>query len=109
MSGSGSSGGFGSGGIGGKSIDCSNFSFETYINSPAQEEVNKLSLGDTLKVDLVVHGSVEVVQIMNGNDVVGGIVDKGPSLKQCLQNGFEYKATVREISGAAVKIFVESL
>ena len=109
MSGSGSSGGFGSGGSGGQSIDCSNFSFETHIHSPVQEEVDILSVGDILSVKLAVIGAVEVVQILNNDSVVGGIVDRGPSLKQCLEDGFEFQATVRSISGAAVKIFVQSV
>ena len=109
MSGSGSSGGFGSGGSGGQSIDCSNFSFETHIHSPVQEEVDKLSVNDVLSVNLAVIGAVEVVQILNGRNVVGGIVDRAPSLKQCLADGFEFEAAVRSISGAAVKIFVQSV
>lgn len=107
MSGRGSSGGFGSGGSGGQNIDCGNFSYETHIHSPAQEEVAKLSVGDFLSVDLAVIGSIEVIQILNGYDVVGGIVDQGPRLKQCLALGFKFEAIVRSISGAAVKIFVK--
>lgn len=109
MTGSGSSGGFGSGSSGGQSVDCSNFSFETHINSPVPEEVGRLNVGDTLVVELAIRGSVEVVQILSGNNVVGGIVDRAPRLKQCLENGFEFTATVRSISGAAVKIYVESV
>jgi len=109
MSGSGSSGGFGSGGSGGQSIDCSNFSFETHIHSPVQDEVDKLSMGDILSVELAFIGAIEVVQILNNGNVVGGIVDRGPSLKQCLRDGFEFQAIVRSISGAAVKIFVQSV
>jgi len=108
MSGSGSSGGFGSGGSGGH-IDCSNFSFETHIHSPVQDEVDKLSGGDILSVELAVIGAVEVVQILSKGNVVGGIVDRGPSLKRCLGDGFKFQATVRSISGAAVKIFVQSV
>ena len=107
MSGSGSSGDFGSGA--GQGVDCSNLSFETHINSPVQGELDKLSIGDVLVVELAVRGSVEVVQVLNGSDAVGGIVDRAPSLKQCLESGFEFKATVRDISGAAVRIYVESV
>jgi hypothetical protein len=107
MSGSGSSGGFGSGGNGGH-IDCSKFSFETHINSPDPTEVAKLSVGDILEIVLAIRGTVEVVQVLNGSNVVGGIVDRAPSLKQCLDKGFKFTATVRSISGAAVKIYVES-
>lgn len=108
MSGSGSSGGFGFG-SGGQNIDCSNFSFETHIHSPFQKEVDKLKVNDVLVVKLAVLDSVEIVQILNGKNVVGGIVDQGPRLKQCLEKGFKFKATVRSKSGAAVKIFVDSL
>lgn len=108
MSGSGSSGGFGSGG-GGSRIDCGNFSFETLIQSPDQNEINKLSVGDVLSVELAILGAVEVVQVVNTGRVVGGLVDRGPSLKQCLEKGFNFKATVRSISGAAVRIFIESV
>ncbi|WP_125911843.1 hypothetical protein [Kiloniella majae] len=108
MSGSGSSGNFGSGGSGGHRIDCGNYSFETHINSPVLGEVNKLNLGDTLQVDLSVMNSIEVVRILNKGNVVGGIVGQAHNLKQCLDQGYNFKATVRSISGAAVKIFVES-
>lgn len=108
MSGSGSGGGFGSGGAGGKSVDCENFSFETHIHSPNQFEISKLSVGDILKVTLSVINGVEVVQIVNNSNIVGGLVEQGNKIRQCLELGFHFDAHVRSISGAAVRIFVQS-
>lgn len=108
MTGSGSSANFGSPANTGQ-IDCGKFTFETYISSPDPTEVAKLSIGDSLIIELAIRGSIEVVQVLNGSNVVGGIVDRAPSLKQCLEKGFSFTATVRNISGAAVTIYVESV
>lgn len=105
MSGSGSGGGYGSGG-GGQSIDCSTLSFETIISSPVPEQIQQIDVGDDLGIILTRLGSTEIVQVMNDDQVVGGLVDKAPLIKECLDSGFGFAATVRSISGAAVKIFV---
>jgi hypothetical protein len=109
MSGSGSNGGFDSGAGGGRSIDCRNFCFETHIHSPVQAELTNLTVGLVLDVIVSTIGTIEVVQILNNGVVVGGLVDQAPRIKACIENGFNFTATVRSISGAAVKVFVQSI
>ena len=109
MSGSGSSGGFGSGGTGGRGVDCENFSFETHIHSPNPNELPNLSVGIELNVTVAMVDGYEVVQLMLNGRVVGGIVDQGDRVKQCISHGFNFVAKVRKISGALVKIFVQSV
>lgn len=109
MSGMGSSGGFGSGGAGGGNFDCADFCFETHIHSPNPNTISSLNVGDILYVVLATINGVDVVQVQNANGVgVGGLVDRGPRIRQCLELGFRFTATVRGISGAAVRIFVQS-
>lgn len=105
MSGSGSGGGFGSGGSGGV-VDCGNFSFETHIHSPDPQEVGQLTVGMVLSVVLEELDGIQVVQVRNGNNVIGGLVDNGPKIRKCLAARYSFSAMVREISGAAVRIFV---
>ncbi|WP_414828938.1 hypothetical protein [Alteromonas sp. H39] len=107
MSGSGSGGGFGSGGTGG-SFDCSTLAFETHINSPLPAEIAKLSVGDILHIDLSNMNGIQVVRVTYQGNVVGGLVDQNIRMKQCLEQGFSFNAIVRSISGAAVKVFVSA-
>ncbi len=108
MSGSGSGGGFGSGGAGSGSFDCSTLAFETHINSPVPAEIAKLSIGETLHIDLSTMNGIQVVRVTNQGYVVGGLVDQNIRIKQCLEQGFSFNAVVRSISGAAVKLFVSA-
>ena len=105
MSGSGSGGGFGSGGSGGV-VDCAEFSFETHIHSPDPQDVGQLAVGMVLSVVLDELDGIQVVQVRNGNSVVGGLVENGPKIRKCLSAGYSFSAIVRGISGAAVRIFV---
>lgn len=109
MSGMGSGGGFGLGGAGGRSVDCATLSFETHIHSPKQQYIGNISVAETLDVILATMNGIQVVQIRKSDGtIVGGLVEKGPKIRECLEAGYIYTATVRSIQGAAIRIFVQS-
>lgn len=109
MSGMGSGGRSGMGGAGGRSFDCATFSFETYIHSPQPQNIGNISVGEILEVVLAIMNGIQIVQIRKQDGtVVGGLVEKGPRVRECLKAGYIYTATVRDIQGAAVRIFVQS-
>ena len=81
MSGSGS-GGFGSGGVAGAGgTDCGRLSYETHISSPNPSEVVKLAPGNILSIELRQSRGIDVVQVLNGGNVVGGVVDQAQRIK----------------------------
>ncbi len=109
MSGMGSGRGLGPSGAGGSSFDCATFSFETHIHSPQPQNIGSISVGEILEVVLAIMDGIQVVQIRKSDGtVVGGLVEKGPRIRECLEAGYIYTATVRDIQGAAVRIFVQS-
>lgn len=113
MSGSDSGGGSGSGetggagGSGGRGVDCANLSFETLISSPNQSEVRKLKVGDILVIEL--DEDSRILQVVKDRNVIGGLVQDAPTLTHCIEQGHQYTATVREISGAKVTIFIQPI
>jgi|GEM_PF-4112010 len=86
MSGSGSRGGFGSGGSSGV-VDCADFSFETHIHSPDPQEIQLLTSGAILSVVLDELDGVQVVQVRNGNRIVGGLVENRPQIRSVWMQG----------------------
>ncbi|MCF2828775.1 MULTISPECIES: hypothetical protein [unclassified Pseudoalteromonas] len=109
MSGMGSGRGLGPSGAGGRSFDCATFSFETHIHSPQPQNIGSISVGEILEVVLAIMDGIQVVQIRKSDGtVVGGLVEKGPRIRECLEAGYIYTATVRDIQGAAIRIFVQS-
>ncbi len=109
MSGMGSGRGLGPSGAGGRSFDCATFSFETHIHSPQPQNIGSISVGEILEVVLALMNGIQVVQIRKSDGtIVGGLVEKGPRIRECLEAGYIYTATVRDIQGAAVRIFVQS-
>ena len=103
---SGSSGG--GGGSGPEPIrDCGSISFNTDINSPQAQAVQGLQVRDTLDVQLN-NNKVEVVR-QDSEDTVGSINWSSITrLIECIEQGNEYVAVVRDIQGGLIKIHVSA-
>ncbi|HKS06827.1 MAG TPA: hypothetical protein VJR92_10975 [Gemmatimonadaceae bacterium] len=100
------SGGGGSGGGGpDTAIDCASFVATTEVLSPDPAVVNttKKNTVGTLQLGSAVSRPVQVV--LPGNAILGSVSPPGVAkLKQCIADGFKYKATVVAISGGAVRV-----
>ena len=97
-----------SGGTGSTSRDyCSTLSFESIVNSPNPAVVQKISISTPLSVELRQSQGTEVVALLFGSDVLGGVAQNGERLKQCIQTGYEFQGQVRSINQGLVKVFIE--
>jgi hypothetical protein len=109
MSGSG-----GGGGGGGDSYDndspCDRLRFEAQLSSPQPSVVVTLKVGDVLDVAVSTMKGQVVVQVLTNGHVAGGLA--GPDatrLRNCMDQGHQYNATVRAVNGGQVRVFVEHI
>lgn len=99
----------GSGGRGGSVSDdlCSTLSFEAIVNSPDPDVVQRLKVHDAIQVELVQNQGTEVVALLHNAEILGGLVNMGGRLKQCIENGYEFQGIVRTIDQGLVRVFIE--
>jgi hypothetical protein len=86
--------------------DCLNLQFTTPLTSPSPDVVGNLSQGQQLFVDLNEDGTPIV--LTGERETVGTIT--GPhqdDIKECIDEGFNYIATVEDIAGGEIIIEVE--
>lgn len=103
---SGSSGG--SGGGHDYESPCDKLRFEAQLTSPQPAVVAKLDVGDVLDIEVVNMKGQVVVRILKKGQATGGLA--GPDatrLRNCIDQGHQYKATVRAINGGQVRVVVE--
>lgn len=108
MSGSGGGSGFG-GQFGGEdfAIACDKLTFSTQLSSPQEEVIDTLNIGDELLISIQNQDSqTSVVAIADGH-IAGGIASPQiQRLRECIQQGTVYTATVQSINGGQVRIHV---
>lgn len=104
----------GSSGGGGGSYDyespCDKLRFEAQLTSPQPAVVATLVVPDVLDIKVVTMKGLVVVQVHKHGQVVGGLA--GPDatrLRNCIEQGHQYKATIRSINGGQVRILVEHI
>lgn len=107
MSGGGSGGGGGAGGSGNQQ-SCEDLVIVTHIGTPT-DSCSTLEKGDVLSVELT-QGSTSTVELLHGNTVMGGVGDrKVVQLRECLQKGVSYQATViNKNSDSDIQIRIEA-
>ncbi len=105
MSGSGS-------GIGGGSFDhdlpCENLQFDAQLTSPQPAVVATLEVAEVLDIVVNTMSDQVVLQVLKNDQVAGGLA--GPDatrLRNCLEQGHQYKATVRLINSGQVRVLIE--
>lgn len=84
--------------------------FLASISSPDENEINELSVGDIL--DIEIENSPEKTLLLKyRNKIVGSIIgEKKIALVSCIENfGFKFKAEVKSKNDADVKILVFKL
>lgn len=105
MSGSG-----GGGGGGGDPLpsSCETLKFDAQLVSPQPAVVASLKIGDVLEVALAVLKGQTVVQVLKNRQAVGGLT--GPDanrLRNCIEDGHDFKAAVLSVNGGQVRVRVE--
>jgi hypothetical protein len=108
MSGSGGSGG--GGGDVGYELSCDQLKFEAQLTSPQPAVVASLKVGDVLDIDVANMKGQVIVQVLKGKQAAGGLA--GPDatrLRNCMEQGNKYKATVRSVNGGQVRVVVEHI
>jgi hypothetical protein len=102
---SGSSGGGYGGGFNETASECSDLVINTQVSSPKPSVVKLLNVGDILAVSLVLTNATEVVQLLSGSELLGGVASPDVNkLKNCLRQGVQFEATVKEIRQGQVTI-----
>lgn len=101
-----------SGGGGGGSFDyeppCEKLQFQAQLASPQPDVVRTLVVEEVLEIAVVNMQGQVVVQVLKSGQPAGGLA--GPDatrLRNCIEEGHEYKATVRSINGGQVRVLVE--
>ncbi|WP_310439820.1 hypothetical protein [Sulfuricurvum sp.] len=96
------------GGLGTPSImDCSNLQGSTKVISPTMIYFAKASIGSKLKIEL----KDEIVSLLDSSDnAVGGINPTWITLLiDCLKKGNNYEATINDINGAAIDVYIQPI
>jgi hypothetical protein len=111
MSGSGGSGGGGGGGFGGgDDIDCRQLVINTQLSSPKADVVGALAEGTELQVGIDLVNGTSVVVAKLGDLVAGGLAaPETARLRQCLEQGHHFGATVVHVTGGQVRVRVHSV
>ena|ERR1700691_6228588 len=106
---SGSGGGGGGGGTEAPVLSCEDLVIHTQIASPKGAVVSKLKVGDTLDVEVQTHAGTAVVVLLFKGKVAGGLASPQVSqLRECIEGGTTYKATVTATNGAVIKVTIEA-
>jgi len=104
MSGPGSSGGTGGGGVPPSSVDCIRILEKTILNSPVSEVVQNLKEGEILTVKL--HGR-SLVAVTEDGRIAGALTPPLlPRIVECIGEGYEYIALIQKISGGQCNVEV---
>lgn len=104
------SGGFGGGGGGGSSTPCESLAFETQLSSPKASVIQRLTIGDILKIELKKLDDTFTIVVSWHAEVAGGLTSPDVQrLRECILSGHEYAATVLSINQGQVKVRVKVL
>lgn len=104
---SGSSGGFGGGSI--ADVPCSGLVINTQIATPNPSLIASVQVGDVFAVTLVpMNGLLVVAVVRNNVDLIGGLAGGAISrLRDCINGGTAYTATVNRVSGPLILVRIE--
>lgn len=100
-----------SGGGGGSSFEpvknCASISFNTDINSPQEHSMEGLEVQD--KLDVVLSNNTVVVVRQDTGDTLGSVNWSSIArLIECLRDGSEYMAVVRDIQDGLIKVHISA-
>ena len=99
------------GGSGGSNFepvkDCGSISFNTDVNSPQEHAIVGLEAQD--KLDVILSNNTVIVVRRDTGDILGSVNWSSIArLIECLQDGFEYVAVVRDIQDGLIKVHISA-
>jgi hypothetical protein len=110
MSGSGGGGGGGGGFTGGDDVDCRQLVINTQLSSPKADVVGALAEGTELDIGIdLVNGTSVVGAKLEGRTAGGLAAPETARLRQCLEQGHNFGATVVQVTGGQVRVRVHPL
>jgi hypothetical protein len=91
-------------------LACEDLVIKAQIASPKATVVSKLKVGDVLDLEVqTIGGAAVVVLLFNGN-IAGGLAAPNLSrLRECIEGGTTYQATITATSGAQLNVTVEAV
>jgi hypothetical protein len=90
-------------------VSCANLKFDAPVQSVDPGAVQQLAEGEDLAVRLGTADGASVVEIVTGGgDYVGALIDRIADLLRCIQDGYQYVATVVSIDGGDVRVRVQA-
>lgn len=89
-------------------IVCERLIIETAISSPKELVIKTLSANDVLRVELERVGATSVVVLTYGDEKAGGVTHAQTNrLRECIQAGTKYIATVISRSDGQVRVRIK--
>lgn len=105
---SGSGGGGGGGGYDPHPSQCETLKFDAQLVSTQPAVVSSVKIGDVLDVATATLKGQTIVQVLKNGQVVGGLTGLDANrLRQCIEDGHNYKATVLTVNGGQVRVGIE--
>lgn len=102
---SGSGGGGGGGYIQDFEVTCDRLTLEVQLGSPQQAVIDQIEIGATLEVAVQLVGTSMVVVVLHRGQVAGGIAHSSiQRLRECINEGTVYVATVLSKNGGQVRV-----
>ena len=88
--------------------DCESIRFETVLVSPQRGIIDRLHVGDVLRLQLGTQQNRPVVDVVtNAGSRAGSITSTHlTKLIECLQHGHNYLAEIRDLDGGACRVLV---
>ena len=99
------SGGAVGGGHFDRDVPCDNLRFEAQLTNPQPAVVVTLVVGEALDILINTMNGQVVLQVLKNAQVAGGLA--GPDatqLRNCIEEGHQYKATVRLVISGQVRV-----
>lgn len=89
---------------------CASLVINTQISSPKMPVIQAVVVGTILDVGVQQAGSVTVVVVLHQGQVAGGVASPSVhQLRECIQQGTAYRATVTAVNGPQVSIRIEAV
>lgn len=87
---------------------CEDVSFDAQLTSPDPALAPGLRVGEVLDVSVATASGRRVVQVTKAGQRVGGLAGTDASrVRECIDNGHQYKATVQSVNSGQVVVRVE--
>ena len=96
------------GGGRGDDSPCDTLKFDSQLSSPQAPVVASLRPGDVLPIAVVQMNGQVVVQVLSNAQPAGGLAGpEATQLRNCIEQGHDFNATVLQVNGGQVRVRVE--